>query len=58
VGIHGVAYLQKRSLLKDLMKYMARPVAHATSPKFKIIQFEFEIITSLDDCIDRLLEHG
>ncbi len=33
-------------------------MAFSTSPKFKVIRFEFESVTSLDDCIDELVEQG
>ncbi len=58
VGVYGVAYLQKKSLFEDIMRYLERPIAFSTSPKFKIIRFEFESVTSLDDCIDELVEQG
>jgi hypothetical protein len=40
------------------MRYLERPMAFSTSPKFKVIRFEFESINSLDDCIDELVEQG
>jgi hypothetical protein len=40
------------------MRYLERPMAFSTSPKFKVIRFEFESVTSLDDCIDELVEQG
>ena len=58
MGVYGAAYLQKKSLFEDLMKYLERPVAFTTSPKFKVVQFEFESVTSLDDCIDELVQQG
>ena len=30
----------------------------STSAKFQIIRFEFDSVTSLDDCIEELLEQG
>ena len=58
VGVYGAAHLQKKSLFEDLMKYLERPGAFATSSKFKVARFEFESVTSLDDCIDELFEQG
>lgn len=58
VGVYGAAYLQKKSLFEDLMRYLERPAAVSTSPKFRVIRFEFESVTSLDDCIDELVEQG
>ncbi len=40
------------------MRYLERPMAFSTSPKFKVIRYEFENVTSLDDCIDELVEQG
>ncbi len=40
------------------MRHLERPTAHSTCPKFRIIRFEFESVTSLDDCIDELVEQG
>ena len=40
------------------MRYLERPITSSTSPKFRIIRFEFECVTSVDDCIDELLEQG
>jgi hypothetical protein len=58
VGVYGAAHLQKKSLFEDLMKYLERPVAFSNSSKFKVTRFEFESVTSLDDCIDELFEQG
>ncbi|CAF1008863.1 unnamed protein product [Adineta steineri] len=55
VGVYGAAYLQKKSLFEDLMRYLERPMAFSTTPKFKVIRFEFETLTSMDDCIDELV---
>jgi len=57
-GVYGAAYLQKKSLFEDLMRYLERPMAFSTNPKFRVIRFEFESVTSLDDCIDELVEQG
>ncbi|UJR23738.1 hypothetical protein I4U23_026715 [Adineta vaga] len=56
VGVYGAAYLQKKSLFEDLMRYLERPMAFSSSPKFKLIRYEFESVTSLEDCIDELIE--
>ncbi|CAF4629322.1 unnamed protein product [Rotaria sp. Silwood1] len=58
VGVYGAAYLQKKSLFEDLMRYLERPMAFSSGPKFQVIRFEFESVTSLDDCIDELVEHN
>lgn len=33
-------------------------MAFSTNPKFQVIRFEFESVTSLDDCIDELIEQS
>jgi len=58
VGVYGPPYLQKKSLFEDLMRYLERPMAFSTNRKFRVISFEFESVTSLDDCIDELVEQG
>jgi hypothetical protein len=40
------------------MRYLERPMAFSTQPKFRVIRFEFESVTSLDDCIDELVEQS
>lgn len=40
------------------MRYLERPLPFSTCPKFRVIRFEFESVTSLDDCIDELVEQG
>jgi hypothetical protein len=40
------------------MRYLERPMAFSTSPTFNVIRFEFESVSSLDDCIDELVEQG
>jgi hypothetical protein len=40
------------------MRYLERPIAFSTSPKFKVIRFEFDSVTSLDDCMDELADQG
>ncbi|CAM4857476.1 unnamed protein product [Rotaria socialis] len=58
VGVYGAAYLQKKALFEDLMRYLERPMAFSTSAKFQVVKFEFESVTSLDDCIDELVEQN
>ncbi|CAF4419653.1 unnamed protein product, partial [Rotaria magnacalcarata] len=58
VGVYGAAYLQKKALFEDLMRYLERPMAFSTSAKFLVVKFEFESVTSLDDCIDELVEQS
>lgn len=57
VGVYGAPYLQKKSLFEDLVRCFERPTSFSTNPKFKVIKFEFESVTSLDDCIDELVHH-
>lgn len=40
------------------MKYLERPVAFPSVPKFRVIRLEIELVTSLDDVIDELVEQG
>lgn len=40
------------------MRYLERPIPFSTSPKFQVIRFEFESVTSLDDCTDELVEQS
>jgi hypothetical protein len=49
---------KKNSLFKDLMNYLEQPTTFSTSPKFIVIRFEFESVTSLDDCMNELVEQG
>ncbi|CAF0742860.1 unnamed protein product [Rotaria sordida] len=58
VGVYGAAHLQKKSLFEDLMRYFERPIGFSSNPKFQVIRFEFESVTSLDDCIDELVEQN
>ena len=58
VDVYVAAHLQKKSLFEVLVRYFERPTSFSSSPKFKIIKFEFESVTSLDDCIDELVHHG
>ena len=50
--------MQKRCLFDDLIRYLERPMAFSSTPKFRTIKFEIEIVTSLDDLIDELVEQG
>lgn len=40
------------------MRHLERPMAFSTNAKFQVIRFEFDSITSLDDCIDELVEQS
>lgn len=40
------------------MRYLERPMAFSTSPKFKIVRFQFESVTTMDDCVDELIQQG
>lgn len=56
--MYGAAYLQKKSLFEDLMRYLERPIAFSPNPKFKIVRFQFESVTTMDDCVDELIQQG
>lgn len=58
VGVYGAPYLQKKNLFEDLIRYFERPSSFSTSAKFQLIRLNFELLTTVDDCVDLLVNQG
>lgn len=57
--MYGAPHLQKKTLFKDLMRYLERPTTLSAGSKFKVIRFAFEGVSNgLDDFVDTLVEQG
>ncbi|CAF0737811.1 unnamed protein product [Didymodactylos carnosus] len=56
VGVYGAPHTNKHTLFEDLIRQFERSSLPSSTAKFTVIRFGFESVSSIDDCIEELVD--